>query len=68
MPVCDPVHKYPDIFVNSDFFSPSSKIYASAHSLFESFSHEKENMKALKRWKYDSIPHEACVILVLYDV
>ena len=58
------LYTYPDIFVNGDFFLRLQKIFAPAHSVFESF----QNAKTLKRWKYDSTPYGACVILALYDV
>ena len=48
-----PVHKYPDIFENRDFFP----------SVFE-----KLRVHTLKWWKDDCIPHRACVMLVVYDV
>ena len=38
----------------------------SARSVFESF--RSVHTKTPKRWKYDSIPNGACVILVVYDV
>ena len=51
----DPIHKYPNIFEN-----------ASTCGVFESFS--PVHTKTLKRWKYDSIPHRACVMLAAYDL
>ena len=50
-----PVHKYPDIFENGDFF-PFRYVF------------KKLRVHMLKRWKDDCIPHRACVMLVVYDV
>ena len=61
----DSVNTYPDIFENGDFFLRSKK-GGSTRSVFESFS--PVHVKTLKRWKYDSIPYRACVMLVVYDV
>ena len=58
MPVCGLVH------VSGYFCKRLQKIFAPAHSVFESF----QNAKALKRWKFDSTPYGASVIPVLYDV
>ena len=65
------VNTYPDIFEDGDFFSLfRNKVGkgggGSPRSIFESFS--PVHVKTLKRWKYDSIPYRACVMLVEYDV
>lgn len=53
---------YPAIFENGVFFPPFAKKYASTRS-------ESSNRSRLstQRWKYDSSPHGACVILLIYD-
>ena len=48
-------------FLKTEIFSPFSKTYASTRRVFESFS--PFHTKMLKRWKYDSIPYWACVML-----
>ena len=60
-----PNHTYLNIFENGDFFSPFSENYAFTRSVFESFS--PVHLKTLKRWKYDSNPHRACVMLVVHQ-
>ena len=65
------VNTYPDIFEDGDFFSLfRNKVGkgggGSPRSIFESFS--PVHVKTLKRWKYDSIPYRACVMLVEYDL
>ena len=48
------------------FFSSVFKKYASTRSVFKSFS--PVHTKKLKRWKYQSIPFGACVMLEVYDL
>ena len=65
------VNTYPDIFEDGDFFLCLETRWGkggggSPRSIFESFS--PVHIKTLKRWKYDSIPYRACVMLVEYDV
>ena len=60
---------YPDIFENGDFFlrfPKAKKINASTRGVFESFL--PVHTKLLKRWKYDSMPYWACVMLWYNDV
>ena len=54
----------PGYFENEDFYSPFSKKHGSTRSIFKSFS--PVHTKTLKRRKYYSIPHGACVMVVVY--
>ena len=54
------------LFLKTDFFPSVFKKYASTRSVFKSFS--PVHTKKLKRWKYQSIPFGACVMLEVYDL
>ena len=54
----------PGYFENEDFYCPFSKKHGSTRSIFKSFL--PVHTKTLKRRKYYSIPHGACVMVVVY--
>ena len=60
------LHTYLDIFENGEFFPPfSKKIRLQKWRIRIVFGRPHENAK---QRKYDSIPHRACLMLVLNDV
>ena len=61
-----PLHTYPDMFENGDFFPPFSKkkrIHSKRIGTVLARPYENAN-----QWKYDSIPYGACVMLVVNNL
>ena len=64
-PLLGPVDTYPNIFESGDFSLPFQKKKKHPHVTYPSPS--RPPIRYGKQWKYDSISHRACVMIVVSD-